>query len=257
MKFTGLSSKIQINAQNGLIQVPSQINNKKHNLALDMGSSFSFISPELGDQLLAASPVSPHMIGAVGTANMWGNDNETSWKLLRVERVQFGSAFLTGVAMAEFPKATMQYFAARAGIPTVGLLGANALLNYRIGIDYARSMAYFEVGSTFKAPDFDLVGLILRPQTDGRFTILGIADFDGGPSVLGVQAGDTLVAVDITPVRGLTMGQVWALLKGQAGQDRKLTVERGGKQFTSLVKVQHFLGEEADDDRKGKSSKKH
>jgi hypothetical protein len=196
------------------------------------------------------------MIGAVGAANMWGSDNETSGKLLRLERLQYGPAFLANVAMAEFPKATMEYFAARAGIPTVGLLGANALLNYRVGVDFARSMAYFEVGSTFRAPDFDLIGVILRPETDGSFTILGVADFEGHPSVPEVQSGDALVAVDSTPVRGLTMGQVWALLKGQPGQQRKLTVKRGGNAFTVLAKVQHFLGEDAEESR-NQSSKKH
>jgi hypothetical protein len=41
MKFEGLSAKIQVNAQNGLIQVPSQINNKKHNWMLDRLSVLS------------------------------------------------------------------------------------------------------------------------------------------------------------------------------------------------------------------------
>jgi hypothetical protein len=41
------------------------------------------------------------------------------------------------------------------------------------------------------------------------------------------------------------MGQVWSLLEGMPGQERKLTLERGGKQFTVAAKVQHFLGGEA------------
>ena len=35
----------------------------------------------------------------------------------------------------------------------------------------------------FNFPDFDVVGLILRPEDDGRFTILGVADLEGKPSV--------------------------------------------------------------------------
>jgi len=66
---------------------------------------------------------------------------------------------------------------------------------------------YFEIGSTFKFPDFDVIGLVLRPEDDGRFTILGVADFEGKPSVPEVQAGDRLVAVDSIPVAGNTMGQ--------------------------------------------------
>jgi C-terminal processing protease CtpA/Prc len=117
---------------------------------------------------------------------------------------------------------------------------------------------YFDLGTTFKASDFDVVGLILRPEDDVRYTILGIADFDGKPSVSGgqdgAQPGDHLVAVDITPVPGSTMGQVWSLLQGQPGQERKLTLERGGKQFTVVAKVQHFLGEtqEKEGNKEGK-----
>ncbi len=42
IQFRGPSGKVQINAENGLIQVPSQIENKKYNLALDLGSSHQF-----------------------------------------------------------------------------------------------------------------------------------------------------------------------------------------------------------------------
>jgi hypothetical protein len=255
LKFKGVSGKIQINAQNALIQVPSQIENKKYNLALDIGSSFSFVSQEVSAKLLAAHPDLPHMTGAVGPANMWGLDSEPKWKLLRVERLQYGPVYLTGVAMAEFPKETMDWFEKGAAIATAGLLGSNALLNYRVGIDYAHSLAYFEIGSTFKAPDFDVVGLILRPEDDTRFTILGIADFDAKPSVPEVQPGDYLVAVDSTPVPDSTMGQVWSMLEGQPGQERKLTVERAGRQFTVMAKVQHFLAE-LPEDAGGKGKRK-
>ncbi len=68
-------------------------------------------------------------------------------------------------------------------MPTAGLLGAQALLNYRVGIDYAHSTVYFDIGRIVQFPDFDVMGLILRPEDDGRFTILGVADFNGKPSV--------------------------------------------------------------------------
>ncbi len=112
------------------------------------------------------------------------------------------------------------------------MLGSEALLNYRVGLDYAHSTVYFDIGRMFDLPDFDVVGLILRPEDDGRFTILGIADYEGKPSVPqgedGVQAGDHLVAVDGIPVRGSTLGQVWSMLGGEPGKERTLTVERAG-----------------------------
>jgi hypothetical protein len=261
LKFKGISSKVLVNAENGLIQVPSQIENKKYNLALDLGASISFLSEDLFDKLQSAHPGWPHMTGAVGPANMWGQDEEPKWKLLRVDRLQYGPLYLTSVPMADFRKEAMSRFEKRAGTTTIGLLGSEALLNYRLGLDYAHSIVYFDIGSTFKAPDFDVVGLTLRPEDDTRFTILGIADFDGKPSVPGppdgIQIGDYLVAVDGVPVPDSTMGQVWSMLEGTPGQERKLTVERDGKKFDVVAHVQHFLGEVPEEkDNKKKSSKK-
>ena len=258
--FRGPSSKVQVNPGNGLIQVPSQIENKKYNLALDVGASISFLSGELFDQLAAAHPDWPHMTGAVGSANMWGMDEEPKWKVMRLDRVQYGPLFLTSVAVVALPKATMDFFEKRAGTSTAGLLGAQVLLNYRVGLDYAHSTVYFDIGRLFNFPDFDVVGVTLRPEDDGRFTILDVADFEGKPSVPqgpeAVQPGDHLVAVDGIPVRGSTMGQVWSLLGGTPGQERKLSVERAGKQFVVAAKVQHFLGEvEGNDNKKAKSGK--
>jgi hypothetical protein len=257
LKFRGVPAKVILNSENGLIQVPSQVENKKYNLALDLGSSISFLAEELFDKLSAAHPDWPHMTGAIGPANLWGLDDEPKWQLMRVDRLQFGPLFFTNVAMVEFPRDRQPFFEKRAGIPTAGLLGANALQNYRVGLDYAHSIVYFDVGRLFNFPDFDVIGLILRPEDDGRFTILGIADFDGKPSVAegpdGVQPGDHLAAVDGIPVSGSTMGQVWSMLASELGKERTLTVERNGKQFTVVAKVQHFLGEI---DEKNKSNGK-
>jgi hypothetical protein len=196
------------------------------------------------------------MTGAVGSANMWGLDDEPKWKVMRVDRVQYGPLFLANVVVVDFPKDRMDFFAKRAGVPTAGLIGSNALLNYRIGFDYAHSTVYFEFGRMFNFPDFDVIGLTLRPEDDGHFTILGLADFDGKPSLPqgpdGVQPDDHLVAVDGIPVRGSTLGQVWNMLGGTPGQERRLTIERNGTQFTIAAQVQHFLGELPDEKEKKK-----
>ena len=81
-----------------------KIENKKYNLALDVGSSISFLSEEVFDKLAAAHADWPHMTGAVGSANMWGADEETKWKVMRVDRVQYGPLFLTNVAVVALPK---------------------------------------------------------------------------------------------------------------------------------------------------------
>jgi hypothetical protein len=243
LKFEGISSKTQVNAANGLIQIPSEIENKKCNLALDLGSSISFLSEEIFDRLAAAHRDWPQLTGAVGPANMWGLPDEPKWKLMRLDRLHYGPLHLTDLPVVEFPKDRMDFFEKRAGISTAGLLGSEALVNYRVGIDYAHAMVYFDIGRMVRVPDFDVIGLVLRPENDGRFTILGVADFDGKPSVPEVQAGDHLISVDGLLVPGSTMGQVWPLLQGAVGKERKLVVERAGKEFTVTATVQHFLGD--------------
>ena len=241
--FHGAAGKALVNARNGLVQVPSQIEGKKYNLALDVGSSINFLSEELFDKLAAAHGDWPRMTGAVGSANMWGASEETKWKVISLDRVQFGPLFLTNVPMVAVPKPVLEFFEKRAAIPTVGVVGSNMLLNYRVGLDYAHSTVYFDLGRTYRFPDFDVVGMILRPEGDGRFTILGVADIDGKPSVDGVQSGDHLEAVNDLSVRGATIGQVWSMLGGTPGQEKKLSIDRGGKEFSLTAKVQHFLGE--------------
>lgn len=254
--FRGSSAKVLVNAENGLIQVPSQIEGKKYNLALDLGSCISFLSEDLFDKLAAAHADWPRMTGAVGSANMWGAPEEAKWKVMRMDRLQFGPLFLTNVPMVALPKPVLDFFEKRAAMPTIGVMGSNALLNYRVGIDYAHSIVYFDLGRTYNFPDFDVVGLILGPEGDGRYTILGVAEFEGKPSVPigdeGVQAGDHLAEVNGLAVAGLTMGQVWSMLGGTPGQEKKLTIERAGKQFLVVAKVQHFLGESPEETERKK-----
>lgn len=256
LKFNGVKTKAIVNPENGLIQIPSQIENKKYGLALDIGASISLLAPDLFDTLAAAHPAWPHMTGAAGSANMWGLDSEPQEKLMRVDRIQYGPLFLTNVAVVEFPKDGFAFFEKRAGTPTAGLLGADALANYRVGLDYDHSTVYFDIGRLFNFPEFDVIGLILRPEADGRFAILGIAEYDGKPSVAGVQPGDHLLAIDGIPVRGNTMGQVWSMLGGEPGKERTLTIERDGKQFAVIGKVQHFLGDTDDSESREKAKKK-
>lgn len=259
LKFNGVKTKVIVNGANGLIQVPSQIENKKYNLGLDLGSPISFLSHELFDKLTTAHPDWPSMIGAIGPANISGQNDELSSKLIRIDRVQYGPLFLTNVAVVNFSKEREASFEKLAGMPTAGLLGANALINYRVGIDYGHSAVYFDIGRLSNFPDFDVIGLILRPENDGRFTIIGIADIDGKPSVPegpdGVQAGDYLVAVDGIPVAGSSLGQVWAMLGGVPGKERTLTIERSGKRFSIPAKIQRFLAEVPEENQSRKKSK--
>jgi|HubBroStandDraft_6_1064221.scaffolds.fasta_scaffold05446_4 hypothetical protein len=239
--FKGTNTKVLLNDQNGLIQVPSKIAGQDLNLALDVGASVSLISADQLAQWQKSNPSWPTMTGGVAAANMWGGDEETHWQVTRIPSLQFGAATLTNVATAAFPANEMKWFQNRAGVPTMGLVGANALVADRVGIDYANSTIYLERVNATSAPDMDVVGLMLRPEPDGRYTILGAADYEGKPSVPDVKAGDVLLGVDGAPATGATMGQVWSLLGGSPGQTRTLTLEREGKRLSVDATVRRFL----------------
>jgi hypothetical protein len=52
------------------------------------------------------------------------------------------------------------------------------------------------------------------------------------------------------------MGQVWLMLGGEPGKERRLTLGRGGKQFMVVATVRRFLAEtDAGDTSKAKSRK--
>jgi hypothetical protein len=239
--FQGVSSKVLVDSKSGLIQVPSKIEEEEFNLALDVGASITLLSGEQIAKWHKAEPSWPYMIGGVGAGNMWGSEEETRWPMLRIPSIEFGAATLANVASSSFPDEELKWFQNRAGVATMGLIGANALVDDRVGIDYAHSMMYLERTNRASAPDMNVVGLILRPEADRRYKVIGVADYDGKPSVPEVKTGDVLVGVDGAPATGATMGQVWSLLGGTPGQVRTLTLEREGKRFTVEAPVRRFL----------------
>ncbi len=231
-KFTGKSAKAFVNPPNGMLQVPATIAGKPYQLSLDLGSCFSMVAGDVFDKLAKDNPKWPRNTGAVGPELFWGIQDEANLRSLRVPSVQYGPATLTAVGFATLPQAFMAFYRERAGAETSGLIGGDALLNYRVGIDYAHATVYFDQRGSYVSPGIDVIGLTLRPELDGRYTVIGVPEFEGKPAVPEVKANDVLVMIDKVPAKGGTMGQTWSLLGGSPGDTRVLTLERDGKKFT-------------------------
>ena len=240
-KFTGKSAKAFVNPANGIIQVPAKIEGKPHQLTLDLGACFSMLMGDLFEKLATDNPKWPRNTGAVGTELFWGMQEEATQHALRVPAIEYGPVKLAEVGFDTLPQAFMSFYRQRAGADTSGLIGGNALLNYRVGIDYAHSTVYFEERGNYGAPGIDVVGLTLRPELDGRYTVIGVPEYAGKPAVPDAKAGDVLVAIDKVPAKGSTMGQIWSLLGGDPGETRVLTLAHDGKQFTVNATVRRFL----------------
>jgi hypothetical protein len=241
IRFQGAKAKANVNPENGLIHIASRIDGKNYNLGLDAGASFSLIFGKIIAALDRRHPHWPHMTGAVGPANVGGGPDEPARQLLRIPSLQYGPITLSDIGVESLAQEYMEWFEKRAGIKSVGVIGANALLNYRVGLDYAHASVYFEQTAKNRPPEMDVVGLTLRPEPDGNYTVIGIADYDNKPSVPGVSPNDVLVSIDQTLVKGGTMGQVWSLLGGSPGEERELELSRGGKKFMVKATVRRFL----------------
>ena len=240
-KFTGKSAKAFVNPPNGMIQVPANIEGKPYQLTLDLGACFSMLMGDVFEKLANENPKWPRNTGAVGTELFWGMQEEATQHALRVPAIEYGPVKLAEVGFDTLPQAFMSFYRQRAGADTSGLIGGNALLNYRVGIDYAHSTVYFDERGSYVAPGIDVVGLTLRPELDERYTVIGVPEYEGKPAVPEAKAGDVLVAIDKVPAKGSTMGQIWSLLGGDPGETRVLTLERDGKQFTVNATVRRFL----------------
>ena len=240
-KFTGKSAKVFVNPPNGLVQVPAAIAGKPYQLALDLGSCFSMLAGDPFQQLAKDNPKWPRNTGAVGTEIFWGMEQEAKTQALRIPVIEYGPLKLPQVGVEELPQDFLAFYRQRAGAETSGLIGGNALLNYRVGIDYAHSTVYFDQRGSYIAPGIDVVGLTLRPELDGRYTVIGVPDYEGKPAVPEAKSGDILVAIDKVPAKGSTMGQIWSLLGGDPGETRVLTLEREGKPLTVNATVRRFL----------------
>lgn len=240
VKFQGTEVKVQINSQ-GSIETSSIVQGETHTLELDTGTSISFIASDLVAQWHVAHPTWPYMKGAVGAANMFGTPDEMDREVLQIPSLRMGSGTLGSVLVASCPPDLLQQLQERAGKDAIGLVGGEALRNYRVGIDYAHQQVYLDRVGRNIGEVVDGVGLTLHPEPDGRFIVLAVLDVNGKPSVPEVKPGDVLVGVDGAPATGATLGQVWSLLGGTPGQVRTLTMERDGKRFTVDAPVRRFL----------------
>ena len=238
--FTGTAVEAGV-SPNGLLHAAAGCGGRSFQIAIDPGSVFSLLSQREFDALSKAHPRWPRMAGSVGPANFWGTDDEATRRLLRVPALQVGQVTFPEVGFAGISRDISDFLDQRAGVALGGALGADALLNFKVGIDYSHRKVYFDRQSDYREPGIDVVGIVLRPGRDERYSVAGVADYDGKPSVARLKAGDILVSVDKVPAKGSTMGQIWSLLQGSPGDTKNLVVERDGAQITVPATVRRFL----------------
>jgi C-terminal processing protease CtpA/Prc len=125
--------------------------------------------------------------------------------------------------------------------PIVGALAGNVLKTFRVEIDYQKGYTYFEKTGTLESNDLDLVGLVLRPDQDGKYTVVGLSSQHDSETLEAVHPGDTLLAVSNHPVNRLMMSEVIDLLRGTPDERKVLRLERQSAVVEARVPVVRIL----------------
>lgn len=126
-----------------------------------------------------------------------------------------------------------------APIPVVGWLGANALRDFELTIDFPNRVSYWRRERAPDPTELDQPPITLLRQGE-RFLIGGVTTTLDGRDVTGVERGDELLAVDDVVARGASKDAVLTALHGAPGEKKRLTLERGGARLAVDVEIRSF-----------------
>jgi hypothetical protein len=129
----------------------------------------------------------PHAVGAVGSANFWGISLETTGTLMSLPGLGLASMTVRDIALLGIGQEIFDWYSTKSAGPVVGFIGANVLRRFRFEVDYPGRMTYWEAGTEIEPRDLDIVGLTIRAERDGGYTIAGVTTKDDTPTVEGVE----------------------------------------------------------------------
>ncbi|MHC1780790.1 MAG: MBL fold metallo-hydrolase [Bacteroidales bacterium] len=252
-KPVGVKSNASIHPLTGIAAIDAVAFGDSLRFALDMGASYSFVSEDILLNYSGKNPDLPIVTGAFGCANMWGwwPANEQNFPVVKLPVVKWGSETFTSIGFVGVPKFSPagptlgEWYSGKTAKPVDGFIGTNALMDYRVEIDYAGGAVYFQKGEQKLENDSDIVGIAVRQLADGSYQVVGIVHINGRPVIEGVEPGDILISVDGFAVAGKTMGSVVDKLRGRVGDTRKLLLNRGGKEIVAEVKINSLLASAA------------
>lgn len=250
----------RVNKKTGLVSVTAEVGGNNYNLAIDCGSAYTWIRSDVAEQWVADYPEWKRGTGAVGEANMQtrADGAEARATILRLPEIKIGSLNLKQIGAIGIAPATPPFSAApgegrvegdffdwyseKAPERVDGWLGGNVLKGFRITIDFAAGMTYWEREADLDPRDLNQVGITLetRDNVKGYFVAGITTTTDGKPAVQNVRVGDRLLQVDNVIVNDATRGAIFAALHGKPGTTRTLLLERNGQQISVRVLTSAF-----------------
>ena len=248
MKFTGLSLPACINEKTGIVQIDGMCCSDTFSFAIDNGASYTFGSTEFLTKIRSSNPDLKTCRGAIGCANMWGwSPFEDKWDVISIPELKFGDMVLKNIGMTVPPDfnneglGIMDFYSQKSAKPVDGFLGPNLFKEFAVGIDYANRNVYLKKKATLNPEHLDIVGITVRPEENGNYTIIGVVNKEEVPDFTTVLPGDVLLQVDDLKVTGLTMGRVIDSLRGNPGDYHDLIVLRNGIELNIRMVVERYF----------------
>jgi hypothetical protein len=234
----GTAVPCRVNPDTGLFMIEATIDGEKVALGVDNGSAGTWLSNKLTTAWLARHPGWTHAVGAAGSTNFFGFPFETQGTLMGLPAMAIGSlAVGRETAVLGLDQGLFDWYSQKSAAPVSGFLGAELIARFRLEVDFPAQMTWWQPGPLPASRDLDIVGLTLRAESDGSFTVAGIVSRAGQPLVPGVQSGDKLLSVGALAAENAPMGTVIDALRGTPGAVRILVIEREGKKLTIQATV--------------------
>jgi hypothetical protein len=236
----GTAIPCRVNPQTGLLMITATVDGEAVPVGLDNGSAGTWVSDRLTTTWERRHPEWRHVTGALGSTNFWGFDFETSGVLMSLPELAVGPISVRDVAVLGLDQGLFDWYSTKSAGPVAGFLGGNVLQHFRLEIDFANQMTYWEAGPEQDDRDLDIVGLTIRGDDDGGFTVAGVVSVNGESTVPGVEPGDRMVRVGSLATDGATMGELIESLRGRPGSVRALELVRGSTRMTREARVVRF-----------------
>ncbi len=237
LKPEGVEIPCRVNSETGLFMISAIVEGDTVQLGVDNGSAGTWVSAALTTKWKDRHPEWPQATGAAGSANFFGFPFESEGVLMHIPAIDLGAVSVEDVALLGLDQSLFDWYSQKSAGPVLGFIGANVLRSYRVEVDFPRQMTYWRRVPSMEDRDLDIVGLTLRPEADGSFTVASVVTQDGKPAVDGVQAGDKLIGVGEMVTANATMGAVADALRGAPGEKRTLLIERSGERIQVEAKV--------------------
>jgi predicted aspartyl protease len=219
----------------GFPHLELEIRGERYGFLLDTGASYTMVSKALLEKLGLKQTV-----GAVAEANM-GVPAEENLTMARID-CDLGDVELKQVGVVARPEGIFEnYMSEMMTAPIVGAIAGNVLKALRVEIDYAQGYTYLEQTAPLKPNDLDVVGIVLRPEKDGSYTIAGISRASHTNTLEKVKPLDKLESIEGRTITGLKLAQVLELLRGQPGEPKRLALLRDGQRLEAKVPVVRIL----------------